>query len=432
MKILLIGSGGREDALAWAVRRSPACGQFVCCPGNAGIANRAQRLDIGAEDIDGLVRHARAERYDLVIVGPEGPLVAGLGDRLREADLAVFGPSAAAAQIEGSKVFSKRFLERQGIPTARFEVCSDLQSARAYLDAPGTDYPLVVKADGLAAGKGVIICDDRDSAVEAAESMLARNKFGSAGSRVLIEEMLRGREVSIFVLTDGHSFVELETCQDYKRALDGDEGLNTGGMGAYSPSVYLDDETRAAIMETVVQPTIDGLAAEERPYHGVLYIGLMLTDAGPMVLEYNARFGDPETQVLLPRLNGDWLPVLHACATGSLDRHTLRWRSQAAVCVVMSSAGYPGSYEKGRPIEGIERVAALDGVEVFHAGTESDGSSGYRTSGGRVLAVTALGDDLAAARSLAYEGIGGPRWPGAHYRPDIAEDAIVELARRTK
>jgi len=344
----------------------------------------------------------------------------------------VFGPSAAAAQIEGSKVFSKRFLERQGIPTARFEVCSDLESARDYLNAKETDYPLVVKADGLAAGKGVIICDDRDSAVRAAESMLARNRFGSAGSRILIEELLRGREVSIFVLTDGHSFVELETCQDYKRALDGDEGLNTGGMGAYSPSVFLDEDTRATIMETVVQPTIDGLAAEERPYHGVLYIGLMLTDAGPMVLEYNARFGDPETQVLLPRLDGDWLPVLHACATGSLDRHSLRWRSQTAVCVVMASAGYPGSYEKGRPIEGIEQVAALDGVEVFHAGTESDGSSGYRTSGGRVLAVTALGDDLAAARSLAYEGIGGIRWPGAHFRTDIAEDAIGELARRTK
>jgi phosphoribosylamine--glycine ligase len=428
MKVLLIGSGGREHALAWAIHNSEQCTTLRVAPGNAGIAKHAELLGIGAEDIDALTEHAVSERYDLVVIGPEAPLVAGLSDRLRGAGLAVFGPSAAAARLEGSKIFSKRFMDRHAIPTAGYRVFDAIDDAREYLFSEEPQYPLVVKADGLAAGKGVIMADSPQQAVETAEGMLSGRDFGAAGERLIVEEMLRGREASFFVLTDGDSFVELVTCQDYKRALDGDGGLNTGGMGTYSPSVYLDDAVRRVIIDSIVNKTIDGMAEEGNPYQGVLYVGLMLTEQGPKVLEYNARFGDPETQVLMPRLDGDWLAALHACATGRLEQYQLKWKNEAAVCVVMSSGGYPGSYDKGLPIDGVEEADSMDGVVVFHAGTARDESGRLVTAGGRVLGVTALGGDLSMARTKAYDAVSRIRWDGEHHRSDIAADALSTIS----
>jgi phosphoribosylamine--glycine ligase len=322
-------------------------------------------------------------------------------------------------------------MDRHGIPTARFRVFDQPEAARRYLSSADAEYPLVVKADGLAAGKGVIIAQDREQAIEAADGMLSGRAFGEAGKRVVVEEMLRGREASFFVLTDGGGFVELATCQDYKRALDADEGPNTGGMGTYSPSVYLDEPMRARIVDTIVRPTIDGLASDGHPYRGVLYVGVMLTDEGPKVLEYNARFGDPETQVLMPRLDEDWAPVLHACATGSLGSRALRWKTDAAVCVVMSAGGYPGSYPKGMPIDGLDSADEMDGVVVFHAGTSREPDGRIVTSGGRVLGVTALGRDLGAARDKAYEAVSRIRWRDERHRTDIAADAVRTLAGDT-
>lgn len=429
MKLLVIGSGGREDALVWALARSPRVTTLRCAPGNAGSAGRAEIVDIEAGDIDALVDHCAEQRYDLVIVGPEGPLVAGLADRLRELGIPVFGPSAAAAELEGSKIFSKLFMARHGIPTAEFEVFGEIAEARRYLESDERSYPLVVKADGLAAGKGVIIAEDRSTAVAAAEGMLSGRSFGDAGSRIVVEEMLRGREASFFVVSDGRNFIELATCQDYKRALDGDGGLNTGGMGCYSPSAFLDEPLRLTIVSSIVQPTIRGLLAEERPYVGVLYVGVMLTVDGPKVLEYNVRFGDPETQVLMPRLDEDWLPVLHASATGGLEKRALRWKDDAAVCVVMAAGGYPGSYDKGMAIEGVDRAEADDAVVVFHAGTRREPDGPLQTSGGRVLGVTALGSSLDSARRSAYEAVGRIHWAKEHHRSDIALEAVETLER---
>ena len=351
--------------------------------------------------------------------------MSGLADRLREAGIDTFGPSAAAAMIEGSKAFSKEFMARHGIPTAAFRVFEDAAEASRYLLAKEATYPLVVKADGLAAGKGVVIAQDAAEAVDTAKHMLSGGAFGAAGRRIVVEELLHGREASFFVLSDGATSVELASCQDYKRVGDADSGPNTGGMGTYSPSVWLDDPTTRTLRETVIGPTVRGLAAEGRPFRGVLFIGVMLTDAGPKVLEYNARFGDPETQVLIPRLDGDWLAVLHACSRGELGTVRLNWRQGATVCVVMASSGYPGAYAKGLPIEGLDDAEKLADVMVFHAGTERDGIGRVVTAGGRVLGVTAIGADLAAARDRAYEAVSRIRWDGEHHRKDIAADAIA-------
>jgi len=426
MKVLVVGGGGREAALAWAFHRSPLLRELSCAPGNAGIARHARCVAIPAEDVGALVRHAVDEAYDLVVVGPEAPLVAGLADRLREAGIDVFGPSAAAAVVEGSKAFSKEFMARHRIPTAAFRIFRDPSEASLYLRSPDTTYPLVVKADGLAAGKGVVIAADAATAVGAATEMLSGRAFGAAGTTVVVEEMLQGRETSFFVLTDGTTTLELAPCQDYKRAEDGDRGPNTGGMGTYSPSAWLDDATRKTLRDTVVAPTVRGLAQEGRPFRGVLFIGVMLTPTGPKVLEYNARFGDPETQVLIPRLDGDWLHVLGACARGELHEVDLRWHAAAAVCVVMSSGGYPGAYEKGLPIEGLNDADRLDDVMVFHAGTALDAAGRVVSAGGRVLGVTATGSDLAAARERAYKAVGRLRFRGEHHRSDIAADAIAK------
>jgi phosphoribosylamine---glycine ligase len=429
MKVLLVGGGGREAALAWAFRRSPLLTELVCAPGNAGIARHARRVPIAPENVEALADHAVAERYDLVVIGPEAPLVSGLADRLREAGIDSFGPSAAAALIEGSKAFSKEFMARHGIPTAAFRIFEDPTSASRYLSSAEVAYPLVVKADGLAAGKGVVIAQDAHSAVDTAKRMLSGHAFGDAGRRIVVEEMLQGREASFFVLVDGVTSVELAPCQDYKRAEDADRGPNTGGMGTCSPSAWLDEATRANLHATVVAPTVLGLAAEGRPFRGVLFIGVMLTDAGPKVLEYNARFGDPETQVLVPRLDGDWLALLHACSRGELSDKRFRWSDAASVCVVMSSGGYPGAYAKGVPIEGVDDAEELANVMVFHAGTERDASGRLVTAGGRVLGVTAIGRDLAAARDRAYEAVACIRWTGEHHRTDIAADAIAKMGR---
>lgn len=427
MNVLLIGSGGREAALAWALAKSPRVDRLDCAPGNAGIGAHARCLPLAADDLDAIVARARAERYGLAVVGPEAPLVAGLADRLNDAGVPVFGASARAAAIEGSKIFSKEFMRRHDIPTAPFRVFDDFPAARDWLESDAARYPLVVKADGLAAGKGVILADDREAAVRAARGMLDQRIFGAAGARILVEDRLRGREVSVFAVTDGERVVELATCQDYKRALDGDRGLNTGGMGTYSPSAYLDDATRRRIHDAIVLPTVRGMAAEDRVYRGVLYVGLMLTEDGPRVLEYNARFGDPEAQVLLPRLDGDWFDVLHACATGSLDEAPLRWKDDAAVCVVLASGGYPESYPRGLPIDGLDEAAAEPGVLLFHAGTARDDDGRTVTAGGRVLGITALGPDLETARERAYAAVAHVRWDGAHHRTDIALDAVRRL-----
>ena len=422
MNILLVGSGGREDALAWALTRSEGV-RLTCAPGNAGMERRARRVAIRAEDVDALHAHSVSGGYDLVVVGPEVPLVAGLSDRLRESGVPVFGPSAGAARLEGSKIFSKEFMERHAIPTARFRSFERAESAVRWLRSSEAEYPLVVKADGLAAGKGVVIASDADQAVDTAEGMLSGRSFGEAGRRILVEECLVGREASFFVLSDGERVVELATCQDYKRAADGDEGPNTGGMGTYSPSSFLDEATRRRVIREVVEPTLHGIASEGSPYRGVLFVGLMLTADGPKVLEYNVRFGDPETQVLLPRLDGEWLPLLAACASGRLPSTPLRWRDRAAVCVVMASGGYPGPYAKGVRLRGVEEAERLEDVLVFHAGTETDSDGTLVTAGGRVLGVTALGADIAAARSRAYEAVGCIRWEGERHRRDIASDA---------
>lgn len=423
MKVLLVGSGGREDAMAWAIARSPELTLLRCAPGNGGMQGRADCVAIDADDVESLLAHATQERYDLVVVGPEAPLVAGLADRLNEAGIAVFGASAAAARIEGSKIFSKEFMRRHGIPTASFATFDDCAAAEAYIASGACPMPCVVKADGLAAGKGVLMCESAAQALNAVRGMLVETKFGAAGRRILIEETLRGREASFFVLSDGEAVVELTTCQDYKRALDGDLGLNTGGMGSYSPSAYLDDALRRTLMERIVKPTIAGMAAEGTPYRGVLYTGVMLTDGGPQVLEYNARFGDPETQVLMPRLDGDWLALLHACAVGELASCTPRWHTTPAVCVVMTAGGYPGSYEKNQPIAGVAEAERDADVVVFHAGTKLAGDT-LVTAGGRVLAVTATGRDLKQARARAYDAVSRINWPDEHHRNDIALDAI--------
>lgn len=424
MRVLLVGSGGREHALAWKIARSPQLDELLCAPGNAGMqAEPATRcVDLGAEDIDGLVALARDEEIDLVMVGPEAPLCAGLADALRAAGVAVVGPAAAAARLEGSKVFAKRLMQRCGVPTARFEVFDDAAAARAFVRAePG---PWVVKADGLAAGKGVLPCADAAAAEQAIDRILVERAFGEAGRQVVVESFLEGEEASCIALVAGDTILPLASSQDHKRAYDGDRGPNTGGMGAYSPAPVLDAALEQQVVERVFRPVVDGLAADGIDYRGVLYAGLMIGAGGPQVLEFNVRFGDPETQALLPRLRSDLVPALAAVAGGELAGVTLDWDPRPAVCVVMASAGYPGAYAKGKPISGLERVSAMDDVVVLHAGTRADGDR-VLTSGGRVLGVCALGDDIAAAVERCYGAVEGIDFEGAHYRRDIAHRALA-------
>jgi phosphoribosylamine--glycine ligase len=420
VRILLVGGGGREHALAWKLAQSPSVDTLIAAPGNAGIEELADCRPVQADDIAELIRLAERESVDLAVVGPEAPLVAGLVDHLEARGIAAFGPSADGAVIEGSKVEAKGLCLALGIPTARSETFSDFGEAQRHLD--GIDPPYVVKAEGLAGGKGVTVAQTRDEAVDALRAALVDRAFGRAGERVLVEEFLEGQEVSALALTDGEAVIPLAPAQDFKRVGDRDTGPNTGGMGSYSPVPFVDEHTWGSIAEEILEPAVRGLRERNIAYKGVLYAGLMLTDDGPKVLEFNCRFGDPETQAILPRLDTDLSELLDATARGGLRDHKVSWRPEACVSVVLASGGYPGAYETGLPIEGLDRAAEVEGVAVFHAGTaRRDGR--VVTAGGRVLNVSALGKGLAEARDRAYRAASLISFEGMHNRSDIAEEA---------
>ncbi|MEE8273751.1 MAG: phosphoribosylamine--glycine ligase [Alphaproteobacteria bacterium] len=419
MKVLVVGSGGREHALCWALAASPLANALYCAPGNAGIAEVATCLPVAATDIDGMAAACRTKGIDFVVVGPEAPLVAGLVDRLEAAGIKAFGPDARAAALEGSKGFAKDLCAKYGIPTAAYARFDDSGKAKAHIRARGA--PIVVKADGLAAGKGVVVAASVDEACAAVDRLAA--SLGDAAAEFVVEDALVGEEASFHALVDGAHALALAAAQDHKQVGDGDVGANTGGMGAYSPTPAVDAAMAEEIMARIVRPTVAAMAAEGRPFRGVLYCGLMLTAGGPQVLEYNVRFGDPETQVLVPRLKSDLLPALLAARDGVLDRFDLRWRDDAAVCVVMASRGYPGSYETGSEIRGLDAAARLPGVTLFHAGTEAiDGR--IAAAGGRVLGVTATGATTAEAQARAYAAVDAIDWPQGFCRRDIAWRAL--------
>ena len=421
MRVLVVGGGGREHALCWTIAASPLIEALFCAPGNAGIAKDAVCVPIAADDIGGMLRFVRDERIDFVVVGPEAPLVAGLVDRLEDAGVKAFGPTAAAARLEGSKAFTKDLCARHGIPTAAYGRFTDLRAAEAFIeDRP---LPIVIKADGLAAGKGVTIAETLDEARAAAREMLADRRFGAAGEEIVIEEFLAGEEASFFALVDGETALPLAAAQDHKRVGDGDTGPNTGGMGAYSPAPVVTDEVAERIMARIVRPTVSAMKAEGVPFRGVLYAGLMIEDGEPRLLEYNVRFGDPECQALMVRLASDLLPALVASADGVLDMFDLRWHDDAALTVVMATKGYPGAYPKGSAIRGLEGLSASEDVNVFHAGTkEEDGT--IRAVGGRVLGITARAPTIAAAQRLAYRAVDRIDWPEGFCRRDIGARAI--------
>jgi phosphoribosylamine--glycine ligase len=421
MRILIVGSGGREHALAWKIAQSPDAEQVFAAPGSAGMEVVAASTGIAADDLDAIASFAKAERIDLVVIGPEAPLAAGLADRLRADGIAVFGPSRAAAQLEASKQFAKEFMARYDIPTAGFAVFEDLEAALAHVR--GRSGGCVVKADGLAAGKGVFVCATPAEAEAALREIMGDRRFGEAGDRVVIEDILDGEEASYYAITDGEHVVTLAAAQDHKRALDGDRGENTGGMGAYTPAPVVSETVEKKILERVVYPAIRGMAAEGQPYQGVLYVGLMIDAAGdPSVVEFNVRFGDPETQPLMLQLASDLLPLLDGSARGSLDKLAPPDTSGAAVCVVLASGGYPREFERGIPIEGLD--ADAPDVVVFHAGTRRDDAGRFVTSGGRVLGVTARGETVAQARERAYAAADAITFRGKHVRRDIAERAL--------
>ncbi len=419
MKVLLVGSGGREHALAWKLSQSPRLTDLLIAPGNGGTATLGRNVPVDAEDVDGLLALARSESVDLTVVGPEAPLVLGIVDRFGDAGLAIAGPGREAAALEGSTVFAKRFMQRHGIPTGTFEVFEEADEAERKLRSADCRYPVVVKADGLAAGKGVFVCPDRDEALAAVDRIMRQRSFGSAGDRLLLEEFLEGQEASFMVLTDGRTFLPLPASRDHKAVFDHDEGPNTGGMGAYSSDDILSRELERRIVQEVVQPTLRGMAEEGRPFAGVLYCGLMLTDAGPRVLEFNVRLGDPEAQVVLPRLDCDLLEVFEKLAGGDLKDLRVGTSPQCTACVVLASKGYPGAYQTGFEISGLELAAEVNGVVIFHSGTGlRDGR--VLTRGGRVLAVTAQADSLLSAATSAYEAVNRIHFEGVHYRKDIA------------
>jgi phosphoribosylamine--glycine ligase len=421
MKILIIGGGGREHALAWKIAQSPKVTELYCAPGNPGTAQVATNLDISSDDLDSLLQFALDRSIDLTVVGPEQPLVLGLADRFQEKGLKVFGPSAKAAQLEGSKAFSKDLMQKYNIPTAAYAAFDDPDKARAYLKGKG---PQVVKADGLAAGKGVFVCANEAEAVDAIGQIMNDKIFGESGNRIIIEERMEGQEVSLLAFTDGHTVLPMEAAQDHKAVFDGDQGPNTGGMGAYSPAPIFTPKLKQQVIDQIMVPAVNGMRADGIPYQGVLYAGLMITPDGPKTLEFNARFGDPETQPLMMRMQNDIVPIMEACADGTLESCSLEWRPETAVCVVMASEGYPGSYEKGLPIRGLDQANSLPGVTVFHAGTKQDGED-IVTSGGRVLGVTALGGNVQIAIETAYQAVGKIQWKGAQFRKDIGQKALT-------
>lgn len=426
MRVLVIGSGGREHALVWKIAQSPLVEAVLAAPGSAGMRRDAKCFpSVTGECFASVTDLCRTQNVDLVVIGPEQPLVAGLADALRAADIAVFGPSASAARLEGSKSFAKEFMQRHRIPTAKFETFSDLAQARAYVEKLAG--PCVVKADGLAAGKGVVVCDDAVQALAALDEIMGARRFGEAGDTVVIEERLVGEEVSYYAITDGERIVTLAAAQDHKRVSDGDQGENTGGMGAYSPPPVLSVQSEKRVREEIVYPTIAGMARDGNPFVGVLFVGLMIApDGTPRVIEYNVRFGDPETQPLMVRMRGDLVPLLDGAARGRLDpTAALDW-GDASVCIVLASRGYPRSASKGDRIRGLDEAAASDaGVVIFHSGTKQDESGAFVTNGGRVLAVTARGADVAEAQKRAYAAAAHIHFDGMHYRRDIAKRALA-------
>jgi phosphoribosylamine--glycine ligase len=423
MKILVIGSGGREHALCWKLRQSPRVTELFCAPGNAGTETLGRNVTIPITDIEGLAKFAEDEGIGLTVVGPDDALAAGIVDVFESRGLRIFGPTKEGARFESSKAFAKRFMERHGIPTARFGEFTE--SGEAHRFCQKMSYPVVIKADGLALGKGVIIAANADEAAKAIYRIMDQRQFGEAGRRIIIEEFLTGEECSIHALVDGSTFAMFPSAQDHKRALDCDLGLNTGGMGAYSPAPVLTPELERQVQKQVLKPFVQGLEADGIRYKGLLYPGLMMTRDGLKVLEFNCRFGDPETQAFLPRLKTDLVEVMEAVIDGRLAQCPLEWRDEAAVCVVMASGGYPGDYEKGKEIRGIEAAESAAGVTVFHAGTKRiDGR--LVTAGGRVLGVTALGADVRAAREKAYDAVKKIEFEGAHYRGDIAAKALKD------
>ncbi len=421
MKVLVVGSGGREHSLCWAIAKSPLCNKLYCAPGNAGISDVAECINISAEAIDDLLHFAIESKIDFVVVGPEVPLCLGLIDRLEEKNIRAFGPNAAAAELEGSKGFMKHLCSKYNIPTAQFGHFDRIDTAKEYIIRHPA--PNVVKADGLAAGKGVILCQNNNEAFDAIDHMMKEEAFGDAGAKVIIEEMMEGEEVSFFALVDGEYALPLVSAQDHKRVHDGDKGPNTGGMGAYTPAPVLTPDVTETIVSTIVMPVIQAMAAEGRPYKGVLYAGIMITAEGPKLLEINVRFGDPECQPLMLRLKSDLLEALVACAEGRLDRIKLEWHDEVALLVVMAANGYPDCYKKGSIIKGLDAANSIEGVVVFHAGTQSkDGT--ILAIGGRVLGVTALASTVAEAQKKAYQAIDLIDWPEGFCRRDIGWRAV--------
>jgi phosphoribosylamine--glycine ligase len=421
MRILVVGGGGREHALCWAISASPLCTKLFCAPGNAGIAEVAECVDVGAEDIPGQVALARRLNIDFVVIGPDAPLVAGMADAFAAAGIKAFGPSRAAAQLEGSKGFTKELCRTHGIPTAAYERFTDLAAAEAYITKQGA--PIVVKADGLAAGKGVIVGETVEQAVAAARDMLEGNRFGASGSSIVVEEFMEGEEASLFALSDGEHVLPLVGAQDHKRAFDGDTGPNTGGMGAYSPVPILDQATVDRAMREIIRPTVEAMKKQGMPFKGVLYAGLMIGNSGPRLVEYNCRFGDPECQVLMMRLRSDIVPALIACADGGLKHFDLRWTDETALTVILATKGYPDSYPRGSEIRGLEDAARVPGVQIFHAGTTRDGDR-ILANGGRVLNVTAMARTVQEARAQAYRAVDLIDWPEGFCRRDIAWRAV--------
>ena len=418
MKVLIVGSGGREHAIAWKVAQSPRVDKIYCAPGNAGIEEYAECVDIKAMEFDALAAFAKEKEIDLTVVGMDDPLVGGIVDVFEAQGLRVFGPRKNAAILEGSKAFSKDLMKKYNIPTAAYENFTDPQAALEYLKT--SKFPIVLKADGLALGKGVLICNSYEEAEAGVREIMTDKKFGSAGNCMVIEEFMTGREVSVLSYVDGKTIKPMTSAQDHKRAGDGDTGLNTGGMGTFSPSPFYTEEVDEFCRKYIYQPTVDAMAAEGREFKGIIFFGLMLTEDGPKVLEYNARFGDPETQVVLPRMKTDIVDVFEACIDGTLDQIDLQFEDNAAVCVVLASDGYPVSYKKGYLIEGLETFKGKDGYYVFHAGT-AKGKDGIVTNGGRVLGVTATGPDLKAARKNAYEAVDWVNFENKYYRNDIGK-----------
>ena len=426
MKILVVGGGGREHTLVWKISQSPLAEKIFCAPGNAGIASLAECVDIDATNINKLLKFAKKEKIDLTVVGPEAPLVDGIVEKFKKNDLKIFGPSADAALLEGSKGFAKKFMGRFGIPTGTFQIFSEADEAIEFIRDMGA--PIVVKADGLAAGKGVTVAFDEESAIKAVNDCITKGAFGQAGHRIVLEEYLEGEEATVLAFTDGEKFITMPSSQDHKAIYDNDRGPNTGGMGAYSPAPVVTDEVLKQVEDEIIRPTIQGLREEDCEYRGVLYCGLMITDSGPKVIEYNVRFGDPEAQAVIPRIKSDIVPILLACAEGDLGDVQAEWAEEAAVCVVIASGGYPGKYEKGKPISGLDKAAKIPGAVVFHAGTATNGED-IVTNGGRVLGATALAKGIPAAIEIAYKCADAIKFAGKYCRTDIGKKAIDRLGK---